>query len=638
LTNSIKAPCNAYTLAAAIASPSTYVPCLDGDKGTQGTLAIGGQQQVAQQATANAMSAACFAAGGCDFLMSTGDNFYDLGIIGGNNDPQWTAYSNVYTQALFPNVPMLGTLGNHDYSILSPTASQQQIDYTAADPSGRWYMPGHNYQRVFKSASGAVSIQVVQIDSTPLHDRYLFSGASGGGYATDASGKDTIPNNNYGNAVLNSGVTAANGWTLANGWTGPVFNATNFQCGQCGPSNTAAQCGYNFTAGTVNTATATSVISSGCKYATAELGPLAHPAARAATWATTTASFQSGYGANQYQVMFSHFPVLSGQQRLTPWYDNATAMFATLGAAAPQIVFNGHDHIMAHFKNPSITSGSNSISFITSGAAGIADFGTAVLKDKTLNSSNYPTSGYATSTDGSTTIATLKSANYVAQPTGLVAVAKPGYNPDVNFMQFWSEFNGFTLSTLNATYMRVDFYLVNCTNVLLTGACTNTIGPLNTQYYPAKNITSSATTFVVAAYKLAGYSASSFNTAARNSLVSAIASDLSVATSAVTLVRIVDASISGRHLLQSSAVTVTFSVSTPTNKAAAVASGIANGLTTSQLNSAGLSAASGVTVATAPSLAAAAPTSTVTAFSAASALAARLAVAVAAVAALALAL
>ena len=159
-----------------------------------------------------------------------------------------------------------------------------------------------------------------------------------------------------------------------------------------------------------------------------------------------------------------------------------------------------------------------------------------------------------------------------------------------------------------------------------------------TQYYPAKNITSSATTFVVAAYKLAGYSASSFNTAARNSLVSAIASDLSVATSAVTLVRIVDASISGRHLLQSSAVTVTFSVSTPTNKAAAVASGIANGLTTSQLNSAGLSAASGVTVATAPSLAAAAPTSTVTAFSAASALAARLAVAVAAVAALALAL
>ena len=336
--------------------------------------------------------------------------------------------------------------------------------------------------------------------------------------------------------------------------------------------------------------------------------------------------------------MFSHFPVLSGQQRLTPWYDNATTMFSTLGAAAPQVVYNGHDHIMAHFQNPSITSGSQPISFITSGAAGIADFGTAVLgKAKVLTSSNYPKSGYATSTDGSTTIATIQNKTYVAQPSGSVP-ASNGYNPDVNFMQFWSEYNGFTLSSLNATYMRVDFYLVNCTNVLLTGACTNTIGPLNTQYYPAKNITSSAATFVVAAYTLAGYSASSFNTAARNSLVSAIASDLSVATSAVTLVRIVDASISGRHLLQSSAVTVTFSVSTPTSKAAAVASGIANGLTTSQLSSAGLSAASGVTVTTAPSLAAAAPTSTVTAFSAASVLAARVAVAVAAVAALALAL
>ena len=132
---------------------------------------------------------------------------------------------------------MAGTLGNHDYSILSPTAAAAQIAYTAADPSKRWYMPDHNYQRVFKSASGAVSIQVVEMDSTALVDRYLFSGASGGGYATDASGVDTIPNNLYVNAVLNAGVTAANGWTPANGWNGPVFNATNFQCGQCGPSN-----------------------------------------------------------------------------------------------------------------------------------------------------------------------------------------------------------------------------------------------------------------------------------------------------------------------------------------------------------------------------------------------------------------
>jgi hypothetical protein len=530
---------------------------------------------------------------------------------------------------------LAGTLGNHDYSILSPTAAAAQIAYTAADPSKRWYMPDHNYQRVFKSASGAVSIQVVEMDSTALVDRYLFSGASGGGYATDASGVDTIPNNLYVNAVLNAGVTAANGWTPANGWNGPVFNATNFQCGQCGPSNSLAQCGYNWTTGKAQTMALGGPfgVSSGCKYASAELGPLSHPAARNAAWANATAAFNAGFGSNQYQVMFSHFPVLSAQQRMTPWYDNATAMFTRLGQAAPQVVFNGHDHVMAHLKSSSITSGSNPISFITSGAGGIADYGTAVLGKGYLNASNHPQSGYATSTDGSSVISILQSKSYVAQPTGAVAAAA-AYNPDVNFLQFWSEFNGFTMSALNATYMRVDFYLVNCTNVLLTGACTNTIGPLNTQYYPAKGITSSTPTYVSATYTLAGYSAATFNSAARAAFIQAVATDLSVATTAVTITAVADASSSGRHLLQSS-VLVSFSVATPTSGAAAVSTGIANGITTAQLTAAGLSAATGLTVSSTPTLTSTAP---VAVSSAAPALAARVAVTTAAVAALMLAL
>ena len=90
------------------------------------------------------------------------------------------------------------TLSNHDYSILSPTAAAAQIAYTSADPTGRWTIPDHNYAKTFTSASGFVSIQVVQTDSTPLHDRYLYSGASGGGFSTDQSGADTIPNNNAG--------------------------------------------------------------------------------------------------------------------------------------------------------------------------------------------------------------------------------------------------------------------------------------------------------------------------------------------------------------------------------------------------------------------------------------------------------
>jgi hypothetical protein len=54
------------------------------------------------------MAAACTTAGGCDFVMNTGDNFYDLGITGGVTDAQWSAFTNVYTTALFPNTPFLG--------------------------------------------------------------------------------------------------------------------------------------------------------------------------------------------------------------------------------------------------------------------------------------------------------------------------------------------------------------------------------------------------------------------------------------------------------------------------------------------------------------------------------------------------
>ena len=215
---------------------------------------------------------------------------------------QWTnAFQNVYTKALFNNTPFLSTLGNHDYSILSPTAAASQIAYSAVDP--RWVLPDHTYAKTFTSASGNVAIQVVQVDSTPLHDRYLFSGASGGAYATDASGADTLVDNVAGNAVLNAGVTAANGWTPANGWTsGNLFNASNFACGNCTTGATAAQCGYNLTTGASLKPYGNAKVPSGCKYASPELAQFAHPAARAATWTNISATLQAAYGTVQYQV------------------------------------------------------------------------------------------------------------------------------------------------------------------------------------------------------------------------------------------------------------------------------------------------------------------------------------------------
>ena len=333
-----------------------------------GAYIMAGVQQVAQKAVANAMGMMCQAYGGCDFIINTGDNFYDLGIIGGLSDPQWTnSYLNVYTHPGLKNVPILGTLGNHDYSILANNSAASEIAYTSVDPSGRWYIPAHNYQRVFTSASGAVSAQVVSIDSTPLHDRYLYSGGSGGGYATGANGPDTLVNSPATNYVINPGVSSANGFSNGN-----YFNASNYQCYY--NFATATTNGFTTYAGATSYPGTSWKTSSGCKYASAEIAPLASPAARAATWANVSSWFTAGYGQYQYQIMMSHFPVLSTQQRLTPYYDNATATFAALGNAAPQVYYNGHDHVMAAVTAPAITTaGGAPIVFVTSGAAGVSD-------------------------------------------------------------------------------------------------------------------------------------------------------------------------------------------------------------------------------------------------------------------------
>ena len=330
--------------------------------GNQGHYANTGYALLSQQGVANAIGAACQAYGGCDFLMNTGDSFYDLGITGGVTDPQWlNSYLNVYTHPALASTPILSTLGNHDYSILSPTAAADQIAYTAVDPTHRWYQPAHNYQKFFTSASGATTLQVVEVDSTPLHDRYLYSGGSGGGFATGANGADTLVNNPGGNIVINPGVNAANGFS------GNLFNASNYQCyysfkptaAGSAPGNgglytsyagaavpTATATGYDWTATASGWANApTNAVfgssASGCKYASPEIAPLATPAARAAAWTNVSNWFAAGATVAQHQVMFSHFPVQSTQQRLSPYYDAALAMWQSLGNAAPSAYYNG---------------------------------------------------------------------------------------------------------------------------------------------------------------------------------------------------------------------------------------------------------------------------------------------------------
>ena len=73
-----------------------------------------------------------------DFLLVTGDNFYEDGVKS-VTDSQWTlSFENVYTAKTL-QVPWYVVLGNHDYR----GNAQAEVDYT--QHSNRWKMPARYY-------------------------------------------------------------------------------------------------------------------------------------------------------------------------------------------------------------------------------------------------------------------------------------------------------------------------------------------------------------------------------------------------------------------------------------------------------------------------------------------------------------
>ena len=491
IVNSLPEPCASFSSADYVANASKYAACFDGDKLQQGMLVKAGLANVGQKAVAKAMAEVCAANGACDFVLSSGDNFYDLGITQGLNDVQWTSsWSSVYTKELFPApIKFVATLGNHDYSITAPDSAASEIKYGRKD--SRWEMRGRYFDNVFSSADSKTKVHVVTFDSTPLHDRYIFSGASGGKYATSKQGvKDKFINAPLKSIIINSGVTADNGWTALNGWLGGTYNASNFECGDCTDGD-GESCGYNLTTGT-----ALSGVPSGCKYASAELAQFAHPRARSQAYLSIKSLFKAKAGKVQHQIGLTHFPVLSMQQRLTPFYDDMTAALGELSAsnAAPSVIFNGHDHIMAVSEHPNITSNGAPIAFVTTGAGGISDYGLAT----TLGFLNgAPPGGYMDKNTNGDLLAQYISATFKAQPASGSNASSTSYNPDVKFATFYSELNGFNLAVANETHNSVMTYLVNCvaSEWAKTGSCNvsctstpqvNCIGPIATRTTKAK--------------------------------------------------------------------------------------------------------------------------------------------------------
>jgi hypothetical protein len=124
-------------------NPVTYSFLVVGDWGRKGQF---NQQEVANQMAQTSL------AENAQFVISTGDNFYETGV-NGLTDEHWSlSFENVYKGNLLQK-DWFVVLGNHDYQ----GNVNAQIDYT--QKSNRWKMPNRYFtvsqniarQRVFAS-------------------------------------------------------------------------------------------------------------------------------------------------------------------------------------------------------------------------------------------------------------------------------------------------------------------------------------------------------------------------------------------------------------------------------------------------------------------------------------------------------
>lgn len=100
------------------------------------------------------------------FVISTGDNFYPVGVAS-VDDPAWrVSFEDVYSDHAL-HVPWHVVLGNHDYK----GNPQAEVDYTQR--SRRWQMPSRYFSKTFEAGEDSgVKAQFFFIDTSPMIDDY----------------------------------------------------------------------------------------------------------------------------------------------------------------------------------------------------------------------------------------------------------------------------------------------------------------------------------------------------------------------------------------------------------------------------------------------------------------------------------
>ena len=120
-----------------------------------------------------------------DFIVSTGDNFYDAGVdsVG---DVLWNmSYEYVYTGPQL-QCPWYVVLGNHDYR----GAPSAEIAYTPLSP--RWRLPSKYYKELFSFGNGE-TLDMFFMDSNPYQKDLLRAGSS----YPELNALDTVSQNGW---------------------------------------------------------------------------------------------------------------------------------------------------------------------------------------------------------------------------------------------------------------------------------------------------------------------------------------------------------------------------------------------------------------------------------------------------------
>ncbi len=94
------------------------------------------------------------------FVISTGDNFYEDGVSS-VDDPQWeTKFEKMYDKKRLP-MPFISVLGNHDWR-LDPGA---QLAYPGAKPGTRWQIDGFWFKRSYPQGAERPLVDFFYVDT-----------------------------------------------------------------------------------------------------------------------------------------------------------------------------------------------------------------------------------------------------------------------------------------------------------------------------------------------------------------------------------------------------------------------------------------------------------------------------------------